>query len=408
MQKQKILILSWEIYPVYCGGLGVLVNHLVKELISQGHKVDILIPNTHGIEVPKNVISLESQIDKISKNFKPIENFKFPLTKFQLTKPRIKSEKIDLIYNNNTPLIAQYYAYAVEDYLKCKKYDMILGMDWTSIPTFVQLQNVKNKTNFAFYINSTEYDRNYGMKKISYCSKIISEIEKKYFKQSSIVFTVSELTSKHLNTIHKVNKSKIKVIHNDSEFVENINPKIKKNKKQILFLGRIVHQKGLLYLLQALRKVRLKDPLINLKIVGSGEYKKKLIKYIDKYNLEPSVKFINWQDGADKLLSFQSASLFAMPSVSEPFGLTALESIRSGTPVLASDMCGFTDLIPSTPTYNYNKSAQLAKNILSLFSSSSNLTTLHDSQLKELRNHSWSEQVKNLCELIFNTNLKEK
>ena len=403
MQKLKLLILSWEIYPVYCGGLGVLVKHLVQELKDQGHHVDILIPNSHGETVDDNIINLWDNIEIIQKTFVDIPDFNFTLQKFNLIKPRNSDQKNDKIYPNETPKITQYYAYAVKEYLENSSidYDMVIGMDWPSIPTFKLLKDTHPTLPFAFYVNGTEYDRNFGIKKLSYCSKKIGKIEKDYYKQAKQVFTVSNISSQHLNKHHRVKKSQLIVIHNDSEYTENIDPSIIKNEKEILFLGRIAYQKGIIYLLQALNRIVKTDNTFRLKIVGSGSYKPTLVKYIDKYSLNKYVTFVPWLDGIQKLKAFQQTSLFVIPSVSEPFGLTALEAIRSGAPVLASNMCGFTDLIPSTPTYQFNKSNLLAKKIIGLFSNTTKLKELHKEELSELSSHSWKTQIEKFVDRII-------
>ena len=407
MKQLRIIILSWEIYPVYCGGLGILVRNLVNELERQGHIIEVLIPDTKvDIEDPK-VINLSKEIDVISKNFTSIPNFKFLLTKFAKKPNKNLSKQTTDIYKNETPTIIQYYARAVEQYITKQinngiEYDIVIGMDWVTIPTFVLLRDNIPKLNFAFYINGTEVDRNFSSR-LKGGSKAIAHIEAKYYKQAKTVFTISSTSKNNLINYQKVPAKKIKLIYNDSEFQEKTTEVVVKKDKQILFLGRLVNQKGIKYLLESFRLVLKKDPEVKLMIVGSGELKAKIVRYIRKYKLSNSIKLLGWIEGSQKEEIYSASKLFVIPSVSEPFGLTALESIRSGTPVIASNRCGFCDIVPPTPIFSCLDTKMQSNLIIDLLNNKPRWQKLITKQKKELAHHSWSQQIVNLIEGIIET-----
>jgi glycogen synthase len=394
----KILILSWEIYPIYCGGLGVLVNHLVKELINQGHNVTIAVPNTNGLTV-NNVIDMKEGILKHLPKLKPIAGLDFKLKRFNLKIFKTVDQQVSKIYSNDTPTIAQAYAYAINDHLVDNNYDIILGMDWVSIPTFKLLKNLVNPTPFSFYINGTETDRNYGaiMSKTSFH---IHNLEKRFYNQCEQVFTVSSITKSILVKDLKCKASKIHIIHNDSEFkliTESIH---KREPKKILFLGRLAYQKGLRYLMISFRKLLKLDSSAQLYIVGNGSEINMIQKYIDKHDISSNINLVGWLEGEEKEAMYQSSKIFVMPSVSEPFGLTALEAIRMGVPTLASNRCGFCDVIPSTPTFDYRNTREFAKIMYDHLNNQALWSKLINSQQSELGSHSWSEQVSKLIRKI--------
>jgi glycogen synthase len=394
----KILILSWEIFPIYCGGLGVLVNHLTNELISQGHTVQIAVPNSNGLVV-ENVINMQESINKYLTNLKPIEGLDFKLKRFNLKIFKSVDQQVSKIYSNDTPTIAQAYAYAINDHLKDNSYDIILGMDWVTIPTFQLLKNLNNPTPFSFYINGTELDRNYGAI-MSKTSLHIHNLEKRFYNQCDQIFTVSNITKSILTKHLKCKASKITIIHNDSEMKLITQTSQEREPKKILFLGRLAYQKGLRYLMISFRKLLKLDSTAQLYIVGNGSELTMIQKYITKHDISSNINLVGWLEGEAKEEMYKSSKLFVMPSVSEPFGLTALEAIRLGVPTVASDRCGFCDIIPSTPTFDFRNTKDFANIMFNHINNNNLWTDLIDSQQKELSNHSWSDQVNKLIEKL--------
>ncbi|MGL4758848.1 MAG: glycosyltransferase family 4 protein [Patescibacteria group bacterium] len=394
-----MLILSWEIYPIYCGGLGVLVRHLVNELHEQGHEVTVAVPDAKVEYNDKCIVNFNTSINRYLQNPLPIEGLEFNLKKFNLKVFKNLDEQVTKVYPNNTPSITKAYAYSLIEHLQANEYDVIIGMDWLTIPSFQILKNNNISTPFYFYINGTEIDRNYGGK-MSKTSRIIHNLEKRFYNQADRIFTVSSVSKKVLVKYLKCKTSKIKIIHNDSEmkFVEQ-DSKYNNNKK-ILFLGRLAYQKGLKYLLQAFRKLIKKDREAQLSIVGDGSEIKMIKKYIAKHSLQNKITLVKWLDGEEKRKEYLSSSLFVMPSVSEPFGLTALEAVRLGVPTIASTRCGFTDIVPSTPTFDYKDTVLFASLMYQFINSESDWQNLIDKQKKELKTHNWFIQVQKFVSFL--------
>jgi glycogen synthase len=390
--SKRILILSWEIYPIYCGGLGILVNHLVKELIRQGNIVDVVVPNDPQGLNQDNIINLNKQIQYYTKNQKRIPKLEFNIKLFNTSNTTVKDNKVNTIYPNDTPQITVAYAHALKDYLVGKEYDMILGMDWLTIPSFCLLQQSGLQTPFYFYINGTEVDRNYGTI-MSRTSKTIHNLEKRFYKKAKKIFTVSSVSKNVLVNYLDCSNKQITIIHNDSEIKELVIDESLRIDKRILFLGRLAYQKGLRYLMTSFNKLVKLDPEAKLVIVGDGEEKVYIEKYIKNKQLESKVTLLKWVDGIAKQEIYQSAKLFIMPSVSEPFGLTALESIRHGVPILASSRCGFCDIVPSTPTFDYQDTSLQAKEMYNHLNDEQLWQKLLNQQRKEVLQHDWSKQV---------------
>jgi glycosyltransferase involved in cell wall biosynthesis len=113
----------------------------------------------------------------------------------------------------------------------------------------------------------------------------------------------------------------------------------------VLFVGRLVEQKGVEYLLRALYFVREKFPDVGLKIVGSGPFGPLLERLCTNLTLSNKVEFLGWRQGRELAALYQKARLVVIPSIYEPFGMTALEALACRRPVVASRVGGLKEII---------------------------------------------------------------
>jgi glycosyltransferase involved in cell wall biosynthesis len=114
--------------------------------------------------------------------------------------------------------------------------------------------------------------------------------------------------------------------------------------KIVLFVGRLVYEKGIHVLINAVPKILQK---VNAKfiIVGSGYMKEQLLNIVRSMGLEHKVLFEGFLD-EDSLLKLQKcADVSVVPSLFEPFGIVALEAMAAKSPVVASDTGGLSEII---------------------------------------------------------------
>lgn len=412
--KIRILVLTWEYADVLVGGLALLAESVVEELKSQGAEVDIAMPYVPvGLsEKLPNIINLHNRVRYFLKKDLIIKGLQFDLDQF--SSPRKKSTIIPplfqrginttnwatKVYPKNTPKVTRAFAHAVQEFLLKNTYDIIIGMDWETIPTQVLLQN--NPTPFLFYINATEADRNpkrYDHQGDS--SYAIYQLEKKYFGAADKVITISHVTSHILQEIYNVPSNKIHIVHNDITF----NPELMGFRqitkgKNVLYIGRITAQKGLDFLIETAARVVTIDNQVKFFICGDGESVPQIVQQIATYKLEKNVFLTGWANNQLKKQLYRSSDIFVMPSPREPFGLTALEAVRSGVPVIASEQCGFVEIIPSTPTFVYHDIESFAQMILYYTSKNNDRSGLLRTQQHELSLHSWPTQINGLIEVM--------
>jgi hypothetical protein len=511
--RKKILILSWEIFPLYAGGLGFLTQSVVEEMVKQNCEVVVLVPNLPKNMKIENTQSLDKRVRFYLKKNKEIPNLDFELDNFgqkkvnQVNWPalysnqKIKNNKKFNIYPQNTPAISKAFAWSVLEFIQENNdFDLIIGMDWETIPSFyllenyfgrgenltfnqedgsesknnlvksagnsltnsttnsnagssilaknneIQAENSQNKENttsenltekiqnelqiaaqktslkkekkfetdpenslenpkkpeFYFYINATELDR--GPEQINQKESKenpLLTLEKKAYKLASKVISISDITRNILTDHYQVLPEKILTVYNDihfepsTEHFDNIT-----GGKNVLFIGRLEVQKGLFFLLETALRVLEIDPQVKFFIAGDGDLLPQLVENICEKVLEKSFFLTGWVNEADKKRLYKSCDLFVMPSPSEPFGLTPLEAIRSGTAVISSKTCGFLSLIPSTPTFAYHDINNFAQLIIYYLHNPNERNRLLETQKKELAQHSWSKEIAKILDTL--------
>lgn len=113
----------------------------------------------------------------------------------------------------------------------------------------------------------------------------------------------------------------------------------------ILFVGGNYLRKGLSVLLQAFARVRASHPKASLHVVGGDAKVDRFRRRADALGVGRAVAFHGWQPHERVRAMMAGASLLAMPSLVEAFGLVYLEAMSAGIPVVASDRGGTTEFL---------------------------------------------------------------
>jgi len=194
------------------------------------------------------------------------------------------------------------------------------------------------------HIHATEFDRTGGNP-----NQVISHIEYEGLKAADVVIANSNWTKDNVMKCYSIPSEKIEVVHWGID-PENpwygINEKSPfRDEKLVLFLGRITIQKGPDYFVEAANKVLKHVPNTKFMVAGSGDMFGRMVNRAGELGILDKFMFTGFLTGADVHKAFQMADLYVMPSVSEPFGLVALESMKNGTPILISKQSGASEVV---------------------------------------------------------------
>jgi len=209
--------------------------------------------------------------------------------------------------------------------------------------------------------------------------------------ESKFVTTCTQYNKKWLDNLVIISeRNKIHLIYHgvDLEYWQYNLTKNRQEQKQILFIGRLIEKKGIIYLLEAVEQLKKKNHEIHLVIVGKGKDEQKLKNFCHSRELSKNVSFLGWQNPQQIKTLFDCSNIFVLPSVIASNGdrdgipNVILEAMASGLPVITTPISGITEVIQ----HNYNGLLVPERDVNQLVDSI--LTLIYDEILRNsLRNN---------------------
>ena len=323
----KILMLTWEYPPRVVGGISRVVHDLSRTLLKDGH--DVTVVTYKDGDVP----SFED--DKGVKVYR-VDNFMINPNNF-----------IDWIMQMNFNMIAK----ANEIIAKEGNFDVIHAHDWL---VAYAAKTLKNSYNIPIVstIHATEAGRNSGIHDET--QRYINDTEWMLTYESSEVIVNSNYMKGELQRLFGLPYEKINVVPNgvnlslfngverDYNFRRRY---AMDNEKIILFMGRLVYEKGIQHLIAAMPKILNGYHDTKLVICGKGGMLEELQQQVRQMGIENKVYFAGYMQGKDVQRMYKAADISVFPSTYEPFGIVALEAMLSENPVVVSDIGGLNEIV---------------------------------------------------------------
>jgi glycosyltransferase involved in cell wall biosynthesis len=170
---------------------------------------------------------------------------------------------------------------------------------------------------------------------------------------------VSKTTAKNLNNLGLHNE--IKIIPNGIDLTRIKSISLSSESWDIIFVGRLIKEKHPDLLVNAITLLRHENPDIRSGIIGEGPEYLKIKLSIDGMKMNDTIQLCGFYGNHDDLISrLKSSKVFVMPSTREGFGITALEALACGLPVVTVDhpANAICDLITENNGFLSNLSAQ--------------------------------------------------
>jgi glycosyltransferase involved in cell wall biosynthesis len=201
----------------------------------------------------------------------------------------------------------------------------------------------------------------------------IVRIERAAAAESDLIIAVSNRTREQLVSHLGAPPAKIRVVYNgvdSARYASNgARPALSvqtDGKSIVLFLGRLTEQKGPVQFLHAAKKVLEKRPDVIFFVAGTGELLPLLINLSLSLGLSEHVRFLGFLSDEDQRRIYSAADVYVMPSTSEPFGITALEAMASGTPIIISKTSGVGEVVKSALKVDFWDIHGMAQKILAV------------------------------------------
>ncbi|VVB69885.1 D-inositol-3-phosphate glycosyltransferase [uncultured archaeon] len=351
-------MLGWEFPPAITGGLATHCYHLTKALAKQNISVTFVMTNRR-IQNKYDWLNLV-QLDAatVLGNYDSFFNTGF----------------FNEVYKINAGIIRKFENEHNFDAIHCQ--------DWL---TSIAGRELKKKLGIPLImtIHATEDDRTGG-----HPWNQILELELQACREADAIITVSNYTKKKLESFG-IPYYKITVIYNSVPIPSEEPFKQKTNK--VLFAGRLTVQKGVEFFLKAAKLVLEKKHDVQFLIAGKGELLPKLIELTFDLGIEESVSFLGFVDQNEIKEVYKQCDIFVMPSVSEPFGIVALESMAQKTPIIISKTSGVAEVAKTAIRIDFWDTEKMAASILSALTYQELREEMAERGFKELRNYTWDD-----------------
>lgn len=405
INKSKVLMFGWEFPPHNSGGLGTACLGLLTGLSEFQVPVTFVLPrhadvsfkDTRFVFADKEGSSIT--IRRINSRLSAYMTAEEYERQFRLY------GKPDGIYGATLFEEVDLYARRAQAVTEKESFDVIHAHDWLSIPAGLMAKKISGRP-LVVHIHATEFDRTGG----NGVNQDVYEIERKGMEEADEVVAVSQFTKEQICRHYGISADKITVVHNgisvSEEVLQNLSnfsfrQKLEKEeplfrlkyngRKIILFLGRITLQKGPEYFLQTARKVLDSEKNVLFIFSGSGDMETRMMNQAASLGICDKVLFTGFLRGAELDHVYKAADLYVMPSVSEPFGITPLESIKNGTPVLISKQSGVSEVITNAFRADFWDIDEMTRIILAVIKDDRLGEKILKEAIKELPHISWTK-----------------
>lgn len=380
---------GWEFPPFNSGGLGVACQGLTKSLAERGFEVLFVMPKRLELSSPyaRFVFAERENVTTIA--------FDSALSPYLSSTSYRHERGVSDMYGADLFAEVDRYRAAGAEIAREESFDVIYAHDWLSFGAGMEAAKASGKP-LIVHIHATEFDRVGGTEGVN---PHVFAIEKRGMEMASCVIAVSELTKHIIVERYGIPAAKVRVVHNgidESTAPQAAASRRMRNLKEsgykiVLFLGRITLQKGPDYFLRAAKRVIERDPQVIFVISGSGDMEGEMMQLSARLGLSQHVIFTGFLAGADRAEMYAAADLFMMPSVSEPFGITPLEAMRLGTPVLISKQSGVSEVVSHALKVDFWDIDEMANNILAIVHNPALGSTMREHAKREADRLTWAD-----------------
>jgi glycosyltransferase involved in cell wall biosynthesis len=371
-------MIGWELPPFNSGGLGVACQNLAQALIKRRIKIFFTLPfsqksdgfcrEINFFSPAKNPYSSAKVLPDICRggSYASAKSFQPPAKNSSFsTSGLLRKEKT---IGSANGLMQQVMFYRdIVDVVKNLDFDIIHAHDWLTVPAALAIKRASGKP-LLVHVHALEFDRSGGN---TLGNSEIGSIEKEGLVKADKIIAVSNYTKRKISSCYNINLDEIEVVHNgvSQEMDDKIlghNADFLKNKKIIIFVGRLTVQKGIDWFLKAAQQVIKKEPQALFIVVGEGELKFQAVELATKLGIGKYVIFTGFLSPKELAKIYRIASLYVLPSVSEPFGIAPLEALKYDTPIILSKTAGVGEVLNGALKVDFWDTKQMAEKMMAV------------------------------------------
>ncbi len=321
-------MLSWEYPPAIVGGLSRHVFHLARGLAADGHAVTVYTrghPDAPSVEVNHGVRVV--RVDEYP-----------PRIAFDDLLPWVLAFNIALLHHAQADLDGD-------------PPDILHAHDWLVAYAGAALKDL-HALPLVATVHATEHGRHQGHLPGA-LNRLIHQVEWWLTFEAGRVITCSDFMRREVTRIFELPPDKVEVIPNGVDLATfapadpggRARARTDGRGPVVLFAGRLEFEKGVQTVLEALPLIDRVVDGVRFVVAGAGRHRAELEDRARALGVERRVRFEGFV-GEERLRElYRSADLVIVPSLYEPFGLVALETMACGTPVIAADTGGLKEIV---------------------------------------------------------------
>jgi len=390
---------GWEFPPHNSGGLGTACYGLTRALSSAKVHVTFVLPKkldgiAHGFLriVFANIRNVK---------MRSVQTLLHPYINAELYDEYLRTMPENKLYGLSLFDEVRRYGLQAKTIAMEEPHDVIHAHEWLSFRAGIEAKRVSGKP-LIVHVHATEFDRSAGNP-----NQYVYEEERKGMHAADCVIAVSQHTKNIIVEHYGVASEKVIVVHNGIDLDQHRAHHLPalahirtQGKKIVLFVGRITIQKGPDYFIKVAQRVLEYNPDALFIISGSGDMEYQIIRMAANMGIGDKVVFAGFVRGEELNQLYRAADMFVMPSVSEPFGLTALEALANGTPILVSKQSGVSEVLTHALKSDFWDIDDMADKILSVIESKGLHDTLGELGSRDVEHLTW-ESAAGKCTTIY-------
>lgn len=393
-------MLGWELPPHNSGGLGVACYHMSKALALQGASIDFVVPySAHHPETEFMTIHAATKLA-------PLDRYGLMGAYDSKYLRKIGLDEVDTNDLKDMRGVQKRYVQFIERMVKDKKPDAIHAHDWLTMEAGMRAKQLTDAP-LVVHVHATEFDRSGE----EFGNPIVHEIEYQGLMMADRIIAVSNITKNIIVEKYGIPADKIEVVYNaidtaalgQHDYDRSTYTYLETLKAEgytvVATVTRFTIQKGLTHFVKAAARALQKYDKLVFLLAGDGEQRDELIRLSADLGISDKVFFTGFVRGKQWRDAYNVADVFVMSSVSEPFGLTALEAAHYDAAVIVSKQAGVGEILQSVFKYDFWDTDALADQIVGIAASPALSGTLRENIKYEYTRISWHDVAKQCMEL---------
>lgn len=398
----NILMLGWELPPHNSGGLGVACYHMSKALALAGSSIDFVVPyQAHHPDADFMTIHAATKLKPLERNGLGAYDSAASITDALHRKP---GETLSSIRD-----VQARYVEFVDELVQSSTPDAIHAHDWLTIEAGIRAKEVSGAP-LIVHVHATEFDRSGEQ----YGNPLVHEIEEQGLLMADRIIAVSNITKALIVHRYGIPEEKVEVVHNAFD-VESMDyhhydrgtyaylEYLKSEGYTVAAtITRFTVQKGLTHLMKAAARACERYEKLVFLFAGDGEQRDELLRLSAEYGISDKVFFTGFIRGQKWRDAYTVADIFVMSSVSEPFGLTALEAAHHDNALIISKQSGVGEVLSSILRYDFWDTDRLADQMVAIATSKVLKNELTNNVRREYARLSWNDVARTCLALYRN------